>query len=115
MADGAATVRSTGPGTQEAAIMAAEKEGGGPTHRKGSAGRGGSGRIKRTVEKAGPAGTVVDVDLWGSFFERFWGPAEGGVQSRRLTGGDSQPRARGRRAQSPAGRGTTIGLLCRYV
>ena len=77
MAVGAATVRSTGPGTQEAAIMAAEKEGGGPIRRKGSAGRGGSGRIERTVEKAGPAGTVVDVDLWGSFFERFWGPAEG--------------------------------------
>ena len=77
MADGAATVRSTGPDTQEAVIMAAEKEDGGPTRRKGSAERGGSARIGRTVEKAGPDGIVVDVDPWSSFFERFWGPAEG--------------------------------------
>jgi hypothetical protein len=57
--------------------MAAEKEGGGPTRRKGSAGRGGSARVGRTVEEAGPDSTVVDVDPLSSFFERFWGPAEG--------------------------------------
>ena len=54
--------------------MAADKKGGGPTRRKESAGRGGSAR---TVEEAGPNDTVVDVDPWGSFFEKFWGPAEG--------------------------------------
>lgn len=53
--------------------MAAEKEAG-PTRRKGSAGRGGGGR---TVEKAGPGVAVAGVDPWGSFFENFWGQAEG--------------------------------------
>jgi hypothetical protein len=56
--------------------MTAENEGG-PTGRKGSVGRGGHARIRRTVERAGHDATVVDVDPWGSFFERFWGPAEG--------------------------------------
>jgi hypothetical protein len=62
---------------EEVVIMAAEKEGGRPIRRKGSAGRGGSARVGRTVEEAGLDNTVVDVDPWGSFFERFWGPAEG--------------------------------------
>jgi hypothetical protein len=51
--------------------MAVKKEAG-PTRRKGSAGRGG-----RTVEKAGHEVAVADVDPWGSFFEKFWGPTEG--------------------------------------
>src|SRR4051812_40228406 len=59
MADSAATVRSTGPDTKEAAIMTAENEGG-PTGRKGSVGRGGHARIRRTVERAGHDATVVD-------------------------------------------------------
>jgi hypothetical protein len=53
--------------------MATGKEAG-PTRRKGSAGRSGGGR---TVEKAGHDVIVADVDPWGSFFEKFWGPAEG--------------------------------------
>jgi hypothetical protein len=54
--------------------MAPEKEGG-RTRRKTSAGRGDSERVGRTVEKtAGQARdmTMVDVDPWGSFFEKFW-------------------------------------------
>jgi hypothetical protein len=53
--------------------MAAEKEAG-LSRRKGSAGRDGSGR---TVERASHDVAVADVDPWGSFFEKFWGPAEG--------------------------------------
>jgi hypothetical protein len=46
--------------------MAANKEAG-PTRRKG-----------RTVAKAaGHDVAVAGVDPWGSFFEEFWGPAEG--------------------------------------
>ena len=45
--------------------MAANKEAG-PTRRKG-----------RTVAKAGHDVAAAGVDLWGSFFEKFWGPAEG--------------------------------------
>ena len=53
--------------------MAAKKEAG-PTRRKGSAGPGGG----RTVAKAaGHDVAVAGVDPWGSFFEEFWGPAEG--------------------------------------
>jgi hypothetical protein len=81
MASGAATVRSEGRGTQEAAIMAPGKEGG-RTRRKGNA--------TRTIEKeTGPGGgvTVVDVDPWGSFFEKFWEqPVEGESVDRREGG-----------------------------
>ena len=60
--------------------MAPEKEGG-RTRRKAGAGRGAGERTGRTAEKA--AGqprdvTMVDVDPWGSFFERFWEQAGGG-------------------------------------
>jgi hypothetical protein len=53
--------------------MAAKKEAG-PARRQGSAGPGGGGP---TVEKAGHEVAVAGVDPWGSFFEEFWGPAEG--------------------------------------
>jgi hypothetical protein len=71
-------MRSKGRNTQEAAIMAPEKEGGG-TRRKGSVGRGESGRGGRTVKEAkqGGGASMVDDDLWASF-ENFWGQtAEG--------------------------------------
>jgi hypothetical protein len=46
--------------------MAANKEAG-PTRRKG-----------RTVAKAaGHDVAAAGVDPWGSFFDKFWGPAEG--------------------------------------
>ncbi len=53
--------------------MASEKEGG-RTRRKTGAGQGEGERVGRTAE--GAAGqprdvTMVDVDSWGSFFERF--------------------------------------------
>src|SRR3954453_15332721 len=54
---------------QEAASMAAPKAGG-RSRRKASAGRG-----KGTVENtSGPGGgvTMVDLDPWGAFFEKFW-------------------------------------------
>ena len=64
--------------------MAAGKEGG-PTRRKGRAGRGGGGR---PVEKAGhDVAAVVDVDPWGSFFEEFWEPAAEGEGADRHDGG----------------------------
>jgi hypothetical protein len=53
--------------------MAAKKEAG-PTRRKASAGPDGGGH---TVAKAGPDVAVAGVDPWGSFFEEFWGQAEG--------------------------------------
>jgi hypothetical protein len=54
--------------------MAPEKEDG-RTRRKGSAGRG--GRTVKEAEQGGRA-SMVDVDLWASFFENFWGQtAEG--------------------------------------
>ena len=54
--------------------MAAKKEAG-PARRKGGAGPGGDGR---TVAKAaGHDVAVAGVDPWGSFFENFWGQAEG--------------------------------------
>jgi hypothetical protein len=78
MADGAATVRSRhGTGRAgAAAIMAAKKEAG-LTRRKASAGRGDNVRLGRKVEKAGHDVAVAGADPWGSFFENFWGPAEG--------------------------------------
>ena len=51
--------------------MAPGKEGG-RTRREGNVGR--------TAEETGPGGgvTAVDVDPWGSFFEKFWEqPVEG--------------------------------------
>jgi hypothetical protein len=65
---------------EEAAIMAPEKEGG-RTRGKTSAGRGDSERVGRTAEKAAGQSRdvgMVEIDLWGSFFETFWEqPAEG--------------------------------------
>ncbi len=59
--------------------MAPEKDGG-RTRDKASAGRGDRERVGRTAEKAAgqsrDAG-MVEIDLWGSFFETFWEqPAE---------------------------------------
>jgi hypothetical protein len=53
--------------------MAPEKKGGRARH-KGSEGRSDRERVGRTVEEAGRegGGTLVDVDPWGSFFEKFW-------------------------------------------
>jgi hypothetical protein len=65
---------------EEAAIMAPEKEGG-RTRGKTSAGRGDSERVGCTAEKAAGQSrdvAIVEIDLWGSFFETFWEqPAEG--------------------------------------
>jgi hypothetical protein len=62
---------------EKAAIMAPEKEGG-RTRRKAGAERSENPR-RRVEKKAAQSGGValVDVDPWGSFFEMFWGPAEG--------------------------------------
>ena len=70
--------------------MAPEKEGG-RTRRKTSTGRGG-----RTIEKAvGQARdvTMVDVDPWGSFFEKFWGQATEGESTDRNDGGQKPAKA----------------------
>ena len=77
--------------------MAAKKEAG-PTRRKAGAGPGGGGR---TVAKAaGPDVAVAGVDPWGSFFEEFWGPAEGeGADP--PDGGGRQPAKRGTRKAGP--------------
>jgi hypothetical protein len=59
--------------------MAPEKEG--RTRRKTSAGRGDSEQVGRTVDKTAGQGrdvAMVDVDLWGSFFETFWEQAAQG-------------------------------------
>jgi hypothetical protein len=53
--------------------MAAKKEAG-SARRKGSAGRGGGRTVAKT---AGHDVAAASVDPWGSFFEKFWGPAEG--------------------------------------
>jgi hypothetical protein len=69
--------------------MAPEKEGG-RTRRKGNAKRGDNASVGRTVEKKAGQGeevTVVDVDPWGSFFEKFWGQAAGGESADRHDGG----------------------------
>ena len=52
--------------------MAPEK--GGRTRHKGREGWSDRERVERTVEEAGQdgGGTLVDVDPWGSFFEKFW-------------------------------------------
>ena len=65
---------------EEAAIMAPGKEGG-RTRGKTSAGRGDRERVGRTAEKAAGQSRdvgMVEIDLWGSFFETLWErPAEG--------------------------------------
>jgi hypothetical protein len=66
-----------GQETKEAATMAAKKEDG-RTRRKTSAGGGDSEPVGRTLEKAAGQArdvTMVDVDPWGSFFDKIWGQA----------------------------------------
>jgi hypothetical protein len=56
--------------------MAPEKQG--RTRRKASAEGGDSERVGRTVEEAAGQArdvTMVDVDPWGSFFDKIWGQA----------------------------------------
>jgi hypothetical protein len=65
--------------------MLPEKEGG-RTRRKTNAGRSDSEQVGRTVEKtAGQARdvTMVDIDPWGSFFEKFWEQAAEGESADR--------------------------------
>lgn len=82
--------------------MAPGKEGG-RTRRKGNA--------TRTIEKeTGPGGgvTVVDVDPWGSFFEKFWeqaaegesGGHEGERKPAEATGRPTKPGRRGRSSRT---------------
>ena len=89
--------------------MAPEKEAD-RTRRKTSAGRGDSGH---TVEKtAGQARDVamVDVDPWGSFFDKIWGQALEGESVDRQDIGPKPPKAArtprtklGRQGRSPRG------------
>ena len=82
-----------GQETEEATIMAPKKEG--RTQRKTSAGGGDSERVGRTVEKAaGQARDVamVDVDPWGSFFDKVWGQALEGESADRHDNGPNRPR-----------------------
>ena len=74
--------------------MPPEKEGG--RTRKTSAGRGGSERVGRTVEKAAGQArdvTMVDIDPWGSFFEKFWEQAAEGESADRHNGGPKPAKA----------------------
>jgi hypothetical protein len=67
-----------GQETKEAATMMTPKKEDGRTRRKTGAGRGDSERVGRTVEKAASEArdvTMVDVDPWGSFFDKIWGQA----------------------------------------
>jgi hypothetical protein len=67
---------------------------GGRARRKGSAGLGEGGRTAEKV--AGPGGgvTMVDLDPWGAFFERFWEQAaEAEAPTGAIASGD-RPRAR---------------------
>jgi hypothetical protein len=75
--------------------MAAKKEAS-PTRRKAGAGPGGSGR---TVEKAGHDVAVAGVDPWGSFFEEFWGQAEG--EGADPPDGGREPAKKGTRKTGP--------------
>jgi hypothetical protein len=62
---------------EETATMALEKEGS-RTRRKTSAGGGDSEPVGQPVEKAAGQArdiTMVDVDPWGSFFDKIWGQA----------------------------------------
>ena len=54
--------------------MTTKKEAG-SARRKGRTGRGGGGRT--AGKAAGHDAAMAGVDPWGSFFEEFWGPAEG--------------------------------------
>jgi hypothetical protein len=68
--------------------MASEKEGG-RGRRKGSAGRG-----ERVVEKNTRQDrdvTIVDIDPWGAFFERFWEQAAEGESADERRGGERKP------------------------
>jgi hypothetical protein len=68
--------------------MASEKEGG-RVRRKGSAGRG-----ERVVEKDTRQDrdvTIVDIDPWGAFFERFWEQAAEGESADERRGGERKP------------------------
>jgi hypothetical protein len=77
--------------------MAAKKEAG-FIRRKAGAGPGGG----RTVEKAGPGVAAAGIDPWGSFFEEFWGPAEGeGIDP---PDGGREPAKRTRKAGPKPGR-----------
>jgi hypothetical protein len=89
--------------------MAPEKESG-RTRRKTSAGRGDSKRAGRTAEETvGRARnvTMVDIDPWSSFFEMFWGQAEGESAERHDGGQEPAKGTRtvgtkpGRRRRSP--------------
>jgi hypothetical protein len=76
--------------------MAPEKDGS-RTRRKTSAGRGDSERVGHTVEKeAEPARdiTMVDIDPWGSFFEKFWGQAAEDASADRHDGGRQSAKAK---------------------
>ena len=68
--------------------MAPEKEGS-RTRPKGSAGQSESKREEQAVEKdaARASLTMVDVDPWGSFFEKFWEQAPEGESIDRHDGG----------------------------
>jgi hypothetical protein len=85
--------------------MAPEKNGT-RTRRKAGAGRGDSGSVRRKVEKKAVQGgsvAMVDVDPWGSFFEKFWEQAAEGEGTDRHDGG-REP-AKGPRKTGPkAGR-----------
>ena len=68
--------------------MASVKEGG-RVRRKGSAGRG-----ERVVEKDTRQDrdvTIVDIDPWGAFFERFWEQAAEGESADERRGGERKP------------------------
>src|SRR3954452_15678777 len=93
--------------------MAAEKEGGDLSRRKGSAGRGGSARTGRTAEKAGPDGTVADVDPWSSFFEMFWGSE--GESTDRDEGGRQPVKGTRKTSASASGRGACCRSSCRTL
>src|SRR5687768_3454640 len=65
--------------TMEVAIMAPTKEGGRARHKE-STGPRKRERTQRVVEqdaRLGREAAVVEVDLWGSFFETFWEQTEG--------------------------------------
>ncbi len=68
--------------------MAPEKEGS-RTRPKGSAGQSESKREEQAVEKdaARASLTMVDVDPWGSFFEKFWEEAAEGESADHHDGG----------------------------
>jgi hypothetical protein len=79
--------------------MAPEKAGG-RARRKASPERGKSEEIGRTVEKDGAPDrgvTLVDIDPWGAFFEKFW---EQGHKGERVDRRDGERKA-GKRTRMP--------------